>query len=131
MSRTYLFTIQPDHVGKCSVLARGKMYSMSSVMGRIIERDVGKQVFETNGVIQVENDEQRDRRLGRFESGSKRKGEQQPFLLTDFQRSRLHSLLWEHMRADREHPDRVVTGWGTKTWQGLVACIERIVNEKE
>ena len=38
-------------------------------------------------------------------------------------------LLWDSLKRDPEHKDRRVTGWGTKTKQGLVACIERIHRE--
>lgn len=43
------------------------------------------------------------------------------------QRAALLALLWDCMKKDRENPDRVQTGWGTKTQDGLIACIERIV----
>jgi hypothetical protein len=35
-------------------------------------------------------------------------------------------LLWESLKRDPEHKDRRQTGWGTKTKQGLVACLDRI-----
>lgn len=35
-------------------------------------------------------------------------------------------LLWDYLKRDQTHSDRRQTGWGTKTKQGLVACIERI-----
>lgn len=49
--------------------------------------------------------------------------------MTDLQRSDLLALLWDYMKRDPEHKDRVRTGWGTKTQDGLVASIERIVTE--
>ena len=36
-------------------------------------------------------------------------------------------LLWDYMKRDPEHRDRVQTGWGTKTREGLVACVQRAV----
>ena len=47
--------------------------------------------------------------------------------MTPEQKQALIDLLWDSMRKDREHRDRVQTGWGTKTQDGLIACIERIV----
>lgn len=35
-------------------------------------------------------------------------------------------LLWDCMKRDPEHKDRRKTGWGTKTADGIVMCIERI-----
>lgn len=42
---------------------------------------------------------------------------------------RLSGLLWDYLKRDPEHKDRRQTGWGTKTKQGLAACIERVFNE--
>lgn len=50
--------------------------------------------------------------------------------ITEKQAARLLELLWESMKRDVEHSDRVQTGWGTKTQAGLIACIERIVFEE-
>jgi hypothetical protein len=51
--------------------------------------------------------------------------------MSDEQRKQLLELLWGYMKRDPEHIDRVQTGWGTKTQEGLVACIERIVTTGE
>jgi len=40
-------------------------------------------------------------------------------------------LLWGYMRKDPEHKDRVQTGWGTKTQQGLVATVKRFAAEDQ
>lgn len=47
--------------------------------------------------------------------------------MTESQKQSLLDLLWDYMKRDPEHKDRVRTGWGTKTQIGLLACIERIV----
>ena len=39
-------------------------------------------------------------------------------------------LLWESLKRVPGHPDRRQTGWGTKTKQGMIACITRIISEK-
>jgi hypothetical protein len=58
----YLFTIQPEHVHKSYVRHHGKMVHVGGAIGPIQAIDVGKQVFDSDGVIQVENEEQRTRR---------------------------------------------------------------------
>ncbi len=35
-------------------------------------------------------------------------------------------LLWDSLKRDPHHKDRRQTGWGTKTQEGLIACIERV-----
>jgi len=52
-------------------------------------------------------------------------------MLTNHQREMVLDLLWEDLRKDKEYEDRVHTGWGTKTEIGLIACIDRIMQEKE
>lgn len=39
------------------------------------------------------------------------------------------SFLWENMKKDKDHKDRVVTGWGTKTKVGLYLSLRRIFKE--
>jgi hypothetical protein len=41
----------------------------------------------------------------------------------------LVDLLWDFLKRDTEHKDRRHTGFGTKTKIGLVASIERIIDE--
>lgn len=48
-------------------------------------------------------------------------------ILTKEQRGRVIDLLWDSLKSDSQHKDRKQTGWGTKTKQGLISCIERIV----
>jgi hypothetical protein len=43
----------------------------------------------------------------------------------------LLDLLWDYMKQDPEHKDRVKTGWGTKTQTGLVTCIHSIAFEEQ
>jgi hypothetical protein len=44
------------------------MLRIRQAIGRILPLDYGKHVYEINGVIQVENDEQKKRRLARIRS---------------------------------------------------------------
>lgn len=46
--------------------------------------------------------------------------------MTKAQQDAIIALLWESLKRDSEHKDRRQTGWGTKTKQGLIACVERI-----
>jgi hypothetical protein len=43
----------------------------------------------------------------------------------------LVDLLWDYMKRDPEHKDRVKTAYGTKTQYGLARCIEAIFREYE
>jgi len=46
--------------------------------------------------------------------------------MTEYQNDQLITLLWDSMKKDPEHKDRRQTGWGTKTKEGLCACVARI-----
>ena len=46
------------------------------------------------------------------------------------QKQDIKELLWDYLSKDKEHKDRRQTGWGTKTEEGLIACIENIMEEK-
>ena len=35
-------------------------------------------------------------------------------------------LLWDSLKTVKGHPERRQTGWGNKTKQGLVACIDEL-----
>lgn len=75
MSRPrYIGTIDETAVRKggirravCSCCGRGgEFVSLLGAIGRVMPIDIGKRVYDTgDGVIQVENDEQRDQRLAR------------------------------------------------------------------
>jgi len=49
--------------------------------------------------------------------------------MNEKQKEKIKTLLWDYLKCDPEHKDRRITGWGTKTLTGLVASIERIVND--
>jgi hypothetical protein len=44
-------------------------------------------------------------------------------------RTALLGLLWDSLKRDPDHKDRRQTGFGTKTKEGLVACIEGCIKE--
>ena len=48
---------------------------------------------------------------------------------TEQQEEMVIDLLWDYLKPDPEHEDRVQTGFGTKTRLGLIACVERIARE--
>lgn len=65
----HIHTITREDVGQstirlapCSCCGRVRSISLMGAIGGAQTRDVGKQVWEHNGVIQVENDEQRAKR---------------------------------------------------------------------
>lgn len=62
MKISYL-ELTPEHVGKTFIQAFGRGWAVSSFMGRILPTDVGKRVYLSGDILQVENDEQRARRL--------------------------------------------------------------------
>ncbi len=47
-------------------------------------------------------------------------------MFTDKQNEAVVDLLWDSLKRDPEHSDRRQTSWGTKTKEGLAACVERI-----
>lgn len=50
--------------------------------------------------------------------------------LTEYERRELLKLLWDYLIVDRTDPRRVYTGYGNKTREELLACIEAIMAEK-
>lgn len=59
---TYMLTITEEHVRNPRSLGQ-KYFPLAQCLGRLLLCDVGKRAYERNGVWQVENNEQRDRRL--------------------------------------------------------------------
>ena len=46
-------------------IAFGRVWMALDFIGRILPGDVGKRVYQVGGILQVENDEQRARRLAK------------------------------------------------------------------
>jgi hypothetical protein len=63
MKSRYVYTIQPQDVGKPWIKINGRARMVSDFIGSILERDIGKRIYEIEDVLQVENDEQMARRL--------------------------------------------------------------------
>jgi hypothetical protein len=61
----YLGTLSAHWPNKGSeYMAERQLYwRVRSLMGMVLPHDYGKRIYESDGVIQVENDEQRDTRL--------------------------------------------------------------------
>jgi len=61
------YTLQESDVGKATIRAFGRVWSVANFIGRILPGDVGKRVFHnaTVDIVQVENDEQRAKRAAR------------------------------------------------------------------
>ena len=75
------YTLAAFDVHKPWISAFGRTWPVSGFIGRVLLRDVGKRVYHVDGILQVENDEQRDARVHqegapccppRFTRGSKR-----------------------------------------------------------
>ena len=56
------YEIRQEDVGKRSLSLFGRGWSVADFMGRILPGDVGKRIFLVGDILQVENDEQRDKR---------------------------------------------------------------------
>ncbi|MCP4900091.1 MAG: hypothetical protein GY906_24235 [bacterium] len=63
MTRPYR-EITPFDVGQPNFNAFGRVWRVTDFMGHIADYDVGKRVYETSDILQVESNEQRDARLG-------------------------------------------------------------------
>jgi hypothetical protein len=62
--------IERDDIGRAYIEAFGKAWRLADVIGRVQPIDVGKRVYLRGGVLQVENNEQRDARLARHDQGT-------------------------------------------------------------
>lgn len=64
-----LFVLGEEHVGRttitfppCTHCGHVRRVHLGDVLGRVQQADVGKRVYIVGDIIQVENDEQRDKR---------------------------------------------------------------------
>lgn len=64
MSRPF-HTLTLADVGRPWLRAFGATWPVSGFIGRILADDVGKRVYLTDGILQVENDSQRAARLAK------------------------------------------------------------------
>lgn len=64
-NRNSYYTIERDDIGRSYIEAFGKTWRLADVIGRVQPLDVGKRVYQRDGVLSVENDQQRDARLAR------------------------------------------------------------------
>ena len=66
MTENDFITIGPEHVGRPWIKAFGQTWMTCDFMGRILPQDVGKRIYLRHGILQVENDEQRAKRLNKL-----------------------------------------------------------------
>lgn len=57
------YTLTKADVGQPILKAFGRTWLVSDFIGRIFTIDIGKRVYNVGGILQVENNEQRDKRL--------------------------------------------------------------------
>lgn len=62
MTEREFYTLAPGDVGRFMILAFGRAWMTSGFIGCVLAGDVGKRVYLVDGILQVENDEQRERR---------------------------------------------------------------------
>lgn len=66
----YLYTLRKEDIGARTIHVDGRPYCLPPVLGFVLPRDVGKRLYINKDevgmldALSVENDEQRDRRLG-------------------------------------------------------------------
>ena len=60
---SYVLTIQTSDIGKTNLKSHGVTYRVGDVIGPVQICDIGKRVYEVDGILQVENNEQRDARM--------------------------------------------------------------------
>lgn len=63
MARTQIHTITSQDVGKSTLRVRGKKINIADAIGPVQAQDIGKRVFDVKGVIQVENNQQLQKRI--------------------------------------------------------------------
>jgi hypothetical protein len=63
MGSRFKFTITAEHVRNPRGIGAKDFFPLIQCMGRLLPRDVGKRVYDCGSFFQVENDEQRDRRI--------------------------------------------------------------------
>ena len=63
MTQREFIELDKGHVRQPWLRAFGNTWPVSDFIGRILPQDVGKRVYLVGGVLQVENEEQRKRRL--------------------------------------------------------------------
>ena len=59
------YEIKKSDIGKPTIKAFGFVWPVVNFIGRVLKTDVGKRVFKRGEILQVESNDQRDRRLGR------------------------------------------------------------------
>ena len=57
------YTITENDINSFCIRCFGKDWPVSSFIGRILPSDIEKRVYLVNDILQVENDEQRNKRL--------------------------------------------------------------------
>lgn len=66
---SFVYEIKPEDVGKPTIKINGRPRMVTDFLGRILSQDVGKRIYENDRVLQVENQEQLEKRL---EKGSEK-----------------------------------------------------------
>jgi hypothetical protein len=58
------YTITERDIGKYQIMMFGRPWPCDQWIGRIMQCDIGKRVFLRDGIVQVENDQQLQARIG-------------------------------------------------------------------
>lgn len=68
MAREFI-TLKYEHIAKPWIHAFGKTWIVCDFIGHIMPQDIGKRVYLVDGILQVENDEQKNKREDLIPSG--------------------------------------------------------------
>lgn len=83
MSTYYELTVAD--VGRATIRAFGRVWPTSGFIGRVLPGDVGKRVYQCGDILQVENNEQRDKRLtSKTDSATPRPWTHEAYFSQDF-----------------------------------------------
>lgn len=65
MTSDAYYELRESDIDQPHIRAFGRAWRADSFIGRVLPGDVGKRVYRRGDIVQVENDEQRDKRLAR------------------------------------------------------------------
>ena len=66
MTERQFYTLADSDVAMPYIKCLGRTWRVEDFLGQVLPQDVGKRVYRIKGILQVENNEQRDQRMGRL-----------------------------------------------------------------
>lgn len=119
------YELKPSDVGKPFLTAFGETWNVTDFMGRIIPQDVGKRVYVRGSVLQVENNEQRDKREAAQQEFARHGGQHSPDHDVDYGTLKQHAgRLSAALIETRNQADKLA-----EFAQRLVNAVSDLLNE--